>query len=391
MNLLFLNTYCGYLGGVEQNIANAAKGLRKRGHQCTLIYQKETDTRADDYQQLFDHVVLAPTGKELTAVLKDLIQKKSRDALYVHKIDSVKPLLPLKDSIRMVRMIHDHDECCPRRHKYYVFPNRICNHPAGLRCWADLAFLERDPQARLGLHFKNLTAHKKELIRNRDLFDAYLIGSRFMQEELIMNGFDPEKINCLPPCVELSDRKPSPVPDSHEILYVGQLIKGKGVDLLLHSLTYISEPFHLTIAGSGNARESLKELTKKLDLDESVDFAGWVSPKELDILYDRCRVLAVPSRWAEPFGMIGLEAMQRGRPVVAFDVGGIPDWLESGITGYTVPEEDVEKFADALNRLLADHHTAQLFGEHGRKKIEAAFSFENYLDHLSQTLKGDNQ
>lgn len=388
MNILFLNTYCGYFGGVEQNMASAAEGLRSLGHHCTLVYQQEVDTRLEDYKSRFDSTLHAPSDKELTTTLQQQIEEGSWDALYVHKLQSVAPLEPLRGTIRLVRMIHDHDECCPRHHKYFICPNRICKHPAGIRCWADLAFIERDRQAKLGLRFNNLFLHKKELARNRELFDTYLVGSHFMQDELLMNGFDPDRVQCLAPCVKFSDREPTPVPDTHEILYVGQLIKGKGVDLLLKALTHVKEPFHLTIAGSGNAEDSLKQLTEDLELEENVNFSGWIAPEELDRLYDQCRILAVPSRWAEPFGMIGLEAMQRARPVVGFDVGGIPDWLETGVNGYTVPEADVQKFADALNRLLYDHKTAQQFGERGRKKLESEFSFENYLEQLSTVLRG---
>ena len=386
MNILFLNTYCGYFGGVEQNIASAAEGLRAAGHHGTLIYQKETKNRLDDYKKLFDNTVCAPSNDELTQTLTEQIEQGSWDALYVHKLASVAPLQPIKGTIRMVRMIHDHDECCPRHHKYFVCPNRICKQPAGLLCWADLAFIERNRQSKLGVRFNNLFRHKKELVRNRELFDTFLVGSRFMREELLMNGFEEGRIQCVPPCVKHPDRAPTPVPDNNEILYVGQLIKGKGVDLLIQALTHLSEPFHLTIAGSGNAEDSLKAMVQNLDLEAHVDFSGWIAPDELDRLYDQCRILAVPSRWAEPFGMIGLEAMQRARPVVGFDVGGIPDWLETGVTGYAVPEADVQLFADALNRLLADHKTAQAFGEQGRKKLEAEFSFKNYIETLSAVL-----
>jgi len=391
MNILFLNTYCGYFGGVEQNIASAAEGLRSLGHHCTLVYTQETETRLDHYKSLFDQTLCAPTDDELTSTLEELTEKGSWDALYVHKLKSVAPLEPIKGTIRMVRMIHDHDECCPRHHKYFVCPNRICNYAVGLKCWADLAFIERDRQAKLGVRFNNLFQHKKELVRNRELFDAYLVGSLFMHDELLINGFDSDQVQCLAPCVKHPDRKPTPVPDTHEILYVGQLIKGKGVDLLLQALTYVTEPFHLTIAGSGNAEGALKALTQDLDLEAQVDFSGWIAPEELDRLYDQCRILAVPSRWAEPFGMIGLEAMQRARPVVGFDVGGIPDWLETGVTGYAVPEADVQQFADALNRLLYDHKTAQQFGAQGRKKLEAEFSFETYLEQLSTVLKAPQE
>lgn len=387
MNILFLNTYCGFFGGVEQNIITAVAGLRAKGHSCTLVYAKETDNRLADYKSAFNRTVQAATDAELTKTLESLIAGSKFDSLYVHKIESLAPLLPIKGKIRMVRMIHDHDECCPRCHKYYTFSNFICKRPVGLWCWMDLGFIKRDREAKGGVGFKNLFKHKKELVRCRELFDRFIIASRFMREELEVNGFDPAHIECLPPSVKQSQRAPTPVPDNNEILYVGQLIKGKGVDLLLHALKCAKEPFHLTIAGAGNAEDSLKGLAKELGLEGSVKFVGWVNPEELDALYDQCRILAVPSRWAEPFGMIGLEAMQRARPVVGFAVGGIPDWLESGVNGYTAPEADVEHMAQAIDRLLYDHRTAQRFGTQGFEKVRTTFSFDSYIENLSAVLE----
>ncbi len=389
MRILFVNTYCGKFGGVEQNIADVAAGLRERGHHCSLVYTRETEKHADAYRRVFDDTTRGGRGESLTATIEKHLQDEAWDAVYVHKLESVAPLLPLKDSARMVRMIHDHDECCPRRHKYFAFSNRICTHPVGWRCWADLAFIERDRGCPLGMRLNSLAAHGRELARNRELFDQFLVGSRFMRDELAMNGFAPDRIRCLPPCVRLPQRTPSAVPANNELLFVGQLIKGKGVDLLLDAVAQLAVPFHLTVAGDGNAREALEQRAAELELGSSVTFAGWVPREELDTLYDRCRVLAVPSRWAEPFGMIGLEAMHRGRPVVGFAVGGIPDWLADGVNGYAVPERDTGRFAEAVAALLSDIDLARSMGRRGRERLEDAFSFERYLDRLEEVFGGE--
>ena len=387
MRILFVNTYCGKFGGVEQNIADVVSGLRERGHYCVLVYAEETEKGVAAYKQLFDGTIQGGTGKTLSATLGAQVAASAWDAVYVHKLESVKPLLPLKGRVHLVRMIHDHDECCPRRHKYFTLSTRVCTKPVGWRCWVDLAFIERDRGSRLGLRLRRLSLHRRQLSSNRDLFDRFIVGSRFMRDELTMNGFYADRILCLPPCVRLPDRPASPVPDSSELLFVGQLIRGKGVDLLLDAVARLKVPYRLTIAGDGNARESLEQHAAHLGIQEKVDFAGWVPREKLDALYDRCRVLAVPSRWAEPFGMIGLEAMHRARPVVGFAVGGIPDWLEDGVNGRAIPERDTVAFSTALADLLGDIELARTMGTQGRRKLEREFAFGDYVNRLSSALQ----
>jgi glycosyltransferase involved in cell wall biosynthesis len=220
-----------------------------------------------------------------------------------------------------------------------------------------------------------------EMRRNQQLA-LLLVGSAAMREELIQNGFPRERVEILPPVVRMPLRAMAPIPEENRILYVGQLIRGKGVDLLLRALTHVRGDYELTIVGAGNARAGLDNLCAKLDLGRKVRFEGWVNPQDLGDYYARAKLVAAPSRWPEPFGMIGLEAMHYGRPVVAFRVGGIPDWLEHGVTGLMAPEQDVRAFAAALEQLLSDPQLCSQLGQQAQERVRTKFCFENYLDRL---------
>ena len=178
----------------------------------------------------------------------------------------------------------------------------------------------------------------------------------------------------------------APIPVENRILYVGQLIRGKGVDLLLRALPHLRCDYGVTIVGAGNARGKLERLCGALGIEGRVHFQGWVDPQDLGDYYARAKVVAVPSRWPEPFGMIGLEAMHYGRPVVGFRVGGIPDWLEDGATGLLAAEQDVRAFAGALEKLLADAPLCAQLGARAQERVRTKFSFENYLDRLERFL-----
>ena len=392
MKILFVNEKCGYFGGVEQNIADTVEGLNSRGHNCYLAYGEISARDLEQYQALFERTfpcreIGAATKETLTQPLEGVLGRVSPDVIYFHKIPELKSCMHLLSGNRTVRMVHDHDLCCPRRHKYFMFNGRVCHHKFDWRCRLDGAFIARDASSRSGFAFVSTGRKLREMRRNYHL-DTLLVGSRFMRNELLQNGFPEEKVLILPPVIRMENPTPSPVPDDPQILYVGQLIRGKGVDLLLRALKGLTCDFRATIVGTGNAESKLKDLCNELGLGTKVKFSGWVRNEDLGHFYSKAKIVAVPSRWPEPFGMIGLEAMHHGRPVVAFDVGGIPDWLDHLETGILVPEQDVVAFGKALQTLLDEDGLAAKLGENGLRRVQDHYSFKGYLDRLEGCLEG---
>ncbi len=410
MKILFVNEKCGYFGGVEQNVAESAAQLRTRGHKCYLAYGSE-ERNVDEYQALFDdsfpclelgftlpepeynsgsnvdHKSRENIGRERYSI-EFIVDHLSPDVIYFHKVPTIEPFQRFMSQLRTVRMVHDHDLCCPRKHKYFALSGRVCHHRAGWRCWADGAFLARNHSSRIGVSLSSIFGKIKEMRRNFNL-GTLLVASRFMKDELLMNGFPGEKIQILPPVLSLMEHNPAPIPEERRILFVGQLLRGKGVDLLLHALRRLGPDVTTTIVGAGNAENKLKALCNRLALDNRVTFKGWVDHDRLNRFYSEAKVIAVPSRWPEPFGMIGLEAMHHGRPVVGFDVGGIPDWLEHNKTGLIVPEQNVTGLAEALEQVLSNTEQAAAMGWAGFLRIKEKFTIEQYISNLESCLGGD--
>jgi len=369
------------------------EGLNSRGHNCYLAYGEISARDLEQYKALFEKTYLcqeigATTQETGTQTLEAILGQASPDVIYFHKIPELKSCMHLLPKIRTVRMVHDHDLCCPRRHKYFMSNGRVCHHKLDWRCWLDGAFIARDPSSRSGFAFVSIGRKLQEMRRNYHL-NALLVGSRFMRDELLQNRFPEEKVFVLPPVIRMENQTPSPVPEDPQILYVGQLIRGKGVDLLLQAFKELTCDFRATIVGTGNAEPKLKALCNKLGLDNRVKFSGWVRNEDLGHFYSKAKVVVVPSRWPEPFGMIGLEAMHHGRPVVAFDVGGIPDWLDHMETGILVPEQDVGAFGKALQKILGENRLAARLGQNGLRRVRDHYSFEGYLDRLEGCLRGD--
>ena len=136
------------------------------------------------------------------------------------------------------------------------------------------------------------------------------------------------------------------------------------------------------IFGDGEQREFCEKLSQKLGLADRVFFKGFVSPDEIAGFYREASVVAVSSVWPEPFGAVGLEAMRFGLPVVAFDAGGIREWLSNGHNGFLVPWMDRGAFAARVEELLGDKALARQMGERGRRLVAERYEFSEYISGL---------
>ena len=391
MRVLFANEKLGWFGGVEQCVADSASGLRRRGHDCILAHGPEARD-ADAYRSSFDRTLGArELGAEGTEArdFADIVRETRPDVIYLHKVPA--SLIRTDHGAAVVRMIHDHDVYCPRRHKYYAWNRQPCHARAGWRCWLDGAFLARDSETR-GLRFENIREKLSAMRAHWDL-ERLLVGSRFMESQLRENGCPEERIRIVPPVVEL-DGERTPRSGSSDsgarFLYVGQLIRGKGVDALLQAMAAIRDAgidATLTLAGDGSDRSRLESIAASRRLEPTVTFEGFVPHADLGARYAGADAVVVPSRWPEPFGLVGLEAMRHARPVVAFDSGGIGDWLESEETGILVPSGDIAGLAQALTRIAMDRTLARKLGEAGRRRYDSEFATEHLVDRLETALE----
>jgi glycosyltransferase involved in cell wall biosynthesis len=143
-------------------------------------------------------------------------------------------------------------------------------------------------------------------------------------------------------------------------------------------------PFECIILGEGTHKEYCEKLCRRLGLQDRVKFMGFVPQEQLQEFYKECTAVAISSVWPEPFATIGMEVMRYGLPVVAFDVGGISDWLIDGENGYLVPTGDCATYAVRLEMLLRDKAMARSMGENGLRLVNEKFSFDSYIDDLEK-------
>jgi glycosyltransferase involved in cell wall biosynthesis len=285
-------------------------------------------------------------------------------------------------------MVHDHDLYCLRSYKYFPLTRRICTRAAGLYCVFPCgAVLARNRNGRLPVRWKSYLARKKEIRLHRH-FQRLVVATDYMKQELLRNGFEERRIEIHAPVPQTcDDAEPGSFDDRNLIVYAGQVIRGKGVDVLLESLAQVRAPFECVIFGDGQHRAYCEELGRRLGLNGRVVFRGYQPPDEMQPFYSQASLAVVSSVWPEPFGAVGLEAMRHGLPVVAFDAGGIKEWLHDGQNGYLVPWMDRAGFAQRIESLLRDKALARKLGEHGRHLAREKFGFDQYISGLEEMFE----
>ena len=163
----------------------------------------------------------------------------------------------------------------------------------------------------------------------------------------------------------------------------------KGADTLISSLPRILQTVPdavLVLVGEGEDRPRLEQLSRESGMTRHIRFLHGLTQEELFACYAHCDVFALPSR-GEGFGLVFVEAMAHGKPVIGGAHGGTPDVIEDGVTGMLVPHGDAALLSSALESLLADPARAREMGARGRESVQTIFTFERFQSRLTQVLE----
>src|SRR5436190_12916107 len=383
MRILFVHEKFGAFGGAESNILATATALKDRGHTVGLLHGPRTGKDEAAWQDIFQHRFLFGSGTRVATELQ-ACEHFHPDVIYVHKLADLVALEHLLGSgVPVVRMVHDHDLYCMRSYKYNYLTRHICDRALSPYCLVPCgAFVSRDRTGALPVKWNSYSAKLRELELSRNCYRT-IVATEFMKDQLLRNRFDSGRIEIHPPVPPGGDPTwTSSFSPRNFLIYAGQIIRGKGVDVLLESLAQVRLPFNCLIFGEGAHRSYCERLMHKLGLEDRVTFKGYVPPGEIAVYYRQCSAFLMSSVWPEPFGAVGLESMRFGLPVVAFDAGGIKEWLINGHNGFLVPWMDRAAFAARVEELLGNKALARQMGERGRQAVAEQFEFSKYVSGL---------
>lgn len=363
MRILRLNSVSGPTGGVETYIDNTDKALSQLGHftkTITLTTEKELSATP---QNVSVRITSSSLGRVFHDILtsNDLInrlnleyRKFHPDLIHLHHFRiGFKTVYKFLTSIDTPTVFTAHDALAVCPLSTLVKPGDvICEGGVSLRCgFTGCKIHSHLPyELMLSRSFKKLSESK---------IKAFICPSYSIMNYLISNGFDPSVH--LPSFSYFNSNVKSSEPRYDDILlnknigFIGRLEWYKGIDDLIKGFSIFSRThpeFTLQIAGSGPFREVLKSLVYNLNLEKKVIFMGTIGKEQREEFYRSLFCNVVPSKYWENFALSAQESLLRGVPTIGTRIGGIPEIIQDGITGFTVPISSPEQIAKKLEDIL---------------------------------------
>lgn len=242
------------------------------------------------------------------------------------------------------------------------------------------AWRRPDPLRRFGLRFVDQVWSISEYTARR--FSA-VASFRRDRIAVVPLALTPERTESLM-------RRPAPEgrsADHPEVLTVSRLWKheAKGIDALIEALALCRPAVHLTIVGEGEDRLRLEQVAQEKGVASRVTFTGHVDDALLVELYRRCTLFALPSA-REGFGLVFLEAMAAGKPVVAARAAAVPELVRDRETGLLVPLDDPHAMAQAISELIDEPANAAKMGERGRARVRRDYTFHRFAGQVAGLL-----
>ena len=358
------------VGGIARVVHDLSKRLIKDGHEVTVITYKEGNVpyfeddkgvkvyRVDNYMINPNNFIdwIMQLNFNLLAKANELIDKKGKfDVIHAHDWLVAYATKSLKNSydIPIVATIHATE--AGRNSGIHDETQRYINDTEWM-----------------------LTYEANEVI----------VNSNYMKCELQRNfGLPFEKINVIPNGVNLTmysgierdyDFRRNYASDNEKIiLYAGRLVYEKGVQYLIGAMPKILQNYHdakLVIAGKGGMIDDLKAQVEYLGLGNKVYFTGYMDHKSLCKLYKCADIAVFPSTY-EPFGIVALEGMLAGNPVVVSDIGGLNEIVEHGVNGMKSYAGNSNSIADSILTLLFDHKLCNEISKNAKTKVKELYNW----------------
>ncbi|MFB6271479.1 MAG: glycosyltransferase [Salinibacter sp.] len=365
MRVLQLNKlYAPWIGGVEKVVQNIAEGLKANVEMDVVVCQPRGRGRRERVN-----------GVRVT-------RATSLGVVWGMPISPTYPFLLARQS-RGADIVHAH-----------------CPFPLGVMAY--LTFGSR--RAKLVVTYHSDIVRQRRLMRFYGLFlrrflsraDAIMVTSPHMLEASPHLAPHRDKCRVVPLSVDLAETGQPPAQsydlglptDDRIVLFAGRLSYYKGLNYLLEAMRDVDAT--LVIAGDGEERDALSSQVEEIGVTDKALFLGRLSDDELKYCYQHCDLFVLPSvEPSEAFGIVQLEAMAYGKPVVNTSLPtGVPYVSVHGETGLTVPPQDADALAEAINAILDDPDRAERYGRNARRRVEQVFSREAMLASVYEVYRG---
>jgi glycogen synthase len=367
------------VGGLGRHVSALTRSLAAQGHEVHVVTRDHPDAPAEEHA----------------------------DGIHVVRVGEAPPVIPFTDLVPWVlafnnrvqsaaaRILATHDVDVVHAHDWLV-----AHAAAGVKDAFGVPLVATVHATEYGRHQGYLPGPMNKLIHQFEWWLTYearrvITCSDYMREQVSTifelpdgsEGSAPDKVDVIPngvavrdfalPDAEVAAFRAQLTPDGRPlVLFAGRLEYEKGVQTVLHAVQHVEAtlgPVRVLVAGVGTYSQELRRLVGELGLGDRVSFTGFLEDHDLRLHYAAADVAVAPSIY-EPFGLVAVEAMACGTPVVVGDTGGLREIVAGG-HGLSFPPQDERQLADRLIEVLTDRGLARELTVRGRERIQARYDW----------------
>lgn len=409
MRILLVNYRYFISGGPEKYMFNIKKMLEDHGHEVipfSIHSNKNVKTEYDKYfvepigdrnAVYFDECKKTPKtiwqmltrsiySFEVKKAIKKEIQEVKPDLVYIiHFVNKLSPSVisgAKEMKVPVVLRLSDYFLLCPRFD--FIYNKKPCEDC--LKCGYSICIKRRCVKGSLFASMVRVLSMKvHKLIKVYDKVDAFITPSNFLKSKLVDNGFYADKIHCIP-TFTLSKSEVGDTKKGDYGLYFGRITEEKGVATVVDA--YLKMPKRkLVIMGDDTTDEAkrLKQIVKERGCS-NIEFTGFKSGVELENIIKNARFTLIPSIWYDNLPNTALESFQYSKPVIASNIGSLPELVQDGVNGYLFTAGDAGALCEKI-KLLDDGNTVETMGKNSREVLEQKFAPNTHYETLMKLFE----
>lgn len=408
MRILLVNYRYFISGGPEKYMFNIKKMLEEHGHEVipfSIHSNKNVETEYSKYfvepiggrdATYFDEVKKTPksiwqmlTRSIYSVEVKKAIQKEIRDVkpdlvYIIHFVNKLSPSVitgAKKMGLPVVLRLSDYFLLCPRFD--FMYQKKVCEDclTCGYRSCIKKRCVKGSLFASVVRVFSMKVHSALNIYKNVDMF---ITPSEFLKKKLVANGFNAEKIVCIPTFTASKTEVGEPKVGTYG-LYFGRVTEEKGVETVIQAYEKLPD-YRVKIMGDDTTEEAvrLKKYIEEKHLD-NIEFLGFKSGAELEDVIKEARFTLIPSIWYDNLPNTALESFQYSKPVIASNIGSLPELVIDGFNGYLFEPGNAQELAEKIKQFDEDESVRKM-GVNSRSRLEDRFAPATHYDSLMRVF-----
>lgn len=409
MRILLVNYRYFVSGGPEKYMFNIMKILEENGHEVIPFSINSTRNVESKYSCYFvdpigsrdavyyNEVKKTPksiwqmvTRSVYSVEVKKAIQKEIQDVkpdlvYIIHFVNKLSPSVitgAKQLGIPVVLRLSDYFLLCPRFD--FIYQKQVCEDclTKGYKTCIQRRCVQGSKAASL-IRVFSMKVHK--VMRVYDKVDGFITPSEFLKMKLIGNGFSADKMHCIPTFTASKSEVGEPQVGTYG-LYFGRITEEKGVDTVVKAYEKMPNR-QLKIMGDDSTEEGerLKKYVKDKGIT-NIEFLGFKNGIELEEIIKGARFTLIPSIWYDNLPNTALESFQYSKPVIASDIGSLPELVIDGENGYLFKPADTDDLVTKV-KLLDDDKKIATMGAKSHRRLEEKFSSQTHYDALMKVFE----